>query len=133
MLRSGRQKVLIVDDEPDICHIFGRILVGRNLRAEYAHNLAEANSSLLEDPAALILLDNNLPDGSGLEWIPYLKAHYPETQVILVTAHDEPADREIALQMGADDFWGKPLSLELINQTLDSLTERYLSERFPGL
>jgi DNA-binding NtrC family response regulator len=115
--------VLIVDDEPDICILFGRILRGRNLKTRYAHNLAEASSSIREDPPVLIFLDNCLPDGLGVEFIPYIKKNCPDTRVIVVTANDTALDKKNAMLQGADDFVGKPLSLAMIKRELDKLTE----------
>ena len=90
MLKSKREsakiKVLNVDDEPDICFLFDKILRKRNLTTGYANNLAEATSCLKADPPSLIFLDNSLPDGQGVDFIPYLKAHYPGTRVVMVTA-----------------------------------------------
>jgi CheY-like chemotaxis protein len=57
-----------------------------------------------------------------MDFIPFLKHHYPDTRVVMITANDGPVDKRMAFQKGADDFWGKPLSLDLINQALDSLT-----------
>jgi two-component system, OmpR family, response regulator len=122
MRRTGQTKVLIVDDEPDICFLFGRILHKRNLKTGYASNLAEATSFLEADPPSLIFLDNSLPDGQGIDFIPYLKKNYPSTRVIMVTANDSAMDQKRAFQQGADEFLGKPLSLELINRTLDSIS-----------
>ena len=53
---------------------------------------------------------------------PYLKINYPNTRVIIVTANDSPWDKKRAFQQGADDFLGKPLSLELVNRTLDIIS-----------
>lgn len=115
------RKVLIVDDELDICFLFGRILRGRNLKSGYARNLAEARSSIREEPPSLVFLDNSLPDGCGIDFIPFLKMNCPATRVIVVTANDTATDKKIALQQGADDFIGKPLSLDLIKRELDKL------------
>ena len=118
-----QSKVLIVDDEPDICFLFDRILHKRNLKTGYAYNLAEAARAMYPDPPSLVFLDNNLPDGQGIDFIPYLKLHYPGTQVIMVTANDSPSDKNRAFQRGADGFLSKPLSLDLINRTLDKITD----------
>jgi two-component system, OmpR family, response regulator len=115
------QKVLIVDDELDICFLFGRILRGRNLKTGYARSLEEARSSIREEPPTLVFLDNSLPDGRGVDFIPFLKENCPATRVIVVTANDSPADKKIAMQQGADEFLGKPLSLALIRRELDKL------------
>jgi len=117
-----QQKVLIIDDEQDVCFLFGRILRGRNLKTEYARNLAEAGAVLKVDPPKMIFLDNSLPDGQGIDFIPFLKKNFPGTRVIIVTANDSPWDKKKAMQQGADDFLAKPLSLERVYRTLDMLT-----------
>jgi two-component system, OmpR family, response regulator len=121
MREQGQTKVLIVDDEPDIRFLFSRILRKRNMETGYAKNLAEATVSIQADPPSLIFLDNSLPDGQGIDIIPYLKKNYPGTRIIVVTANDSAVDMIKAFQQGADDFLGKPLSLEIINKTLDKI------------
>jgi two-component system OmpR family response regulator len=121
MRERGQTKVLIVDDEPDIRFLFSRILRKRNMETGYAKNLAEAAVSIQADPPSLIFLDNSLPDGQGIDIIPYLKKNYPGTRIIVVTANDSAVDMIKAFQQGADDFLGKPLSLEIINKTLDKI------------
>jgi len=120
---SEYPNVLIVDDEPDICFLFDKILHKRKLRTGYAYNLADAARAMYSDRPSLVFLDNNLPDGQGIDFIPYLKLHYPDTRVIMVTANDSPSDKSIAFQKGADGFLSKPLSLDLINRTLDTIKE----------
>ncbi len=115
------QNILIVDDELDICFLFEEILRKRNLQTGYANNLADAASMVEKRRPYLIFLDNSLPDGKGIDFIPYLKSRYPYTKVIVVTANDSPDDEIAALQKGADDFMGKPLSLERINRTIDRM------------
>jgi two-component system OmpR family response regulator len=121
MRERGQTKVLIVDDEPDIRFLFSRILRKRNMETGYAKTLAEATVSIQADPPSLIFLDNSLPDGQGIDIIPYLKKNYPGTRIIVVTANDSAVDMIKAFQQGADDFLGKPLSLEIINKTLDKI------------
>lgn len=116
------QKVLIVDDELDICFLFGRILRGRNLKPGYARSLEEARVSIREEAPSLVFLDNSLPDGLGVEFIPFLKLKCPATRVVVVTANDSEADKKMAFRQGADEFLGKPLSLELIRRELDKLS-----------
>jgi len=127
MSKSVQKKVLVVDDEPDICYLFSRILLKRDLKTGYANNLAEAYLSIKSEPPSLIFLDNSLPDGQGVEFIPYLKLHYPGTRVVMVTANDSASDKNRAFQLGADEFLGKPLSLELINRTLDKINDGHKS------
>lgn len=123
MGKSVDSNVLIVDDEPDICFLFDKILHKRNLKTGYAYNLAEAARVMNSTRPSLVFLDNNLPDGQGIDFIPYLKLHYPDTRVIMVTANDSLSEKNRAFQKGADGFLSKPLSLELINRTLDKIKE----------
>ncbi len=116
-------KILIVDDEPDARFLFERILRKRNIKSAFARNLNEATNAMEMDHPSLIFLDNSLPDGRGIDFIPYLKEHYPGKRVIIITANDNIFDKKIAFQKGADDFLGKPLSLELINRTLDNMPD----------
>ncbi len=121
MGESVYSNVLIVDDEPDICYLFDRILHKRNLKTGYACNLADAARAMYSNRPSLVFLDNNLPDGQGIDFIPYLKRHYPDTRVIMVTANDSVFDKKRAFQQGADGFLSKPLSLDLINRALDNI------------
>jgi DNA-binding response OmpR family regulator len=121
MGESVYSNVLIVDDEPDICYLFDRILHKRNLKTGYACNLADAARVMYSNRPSLVFLDNNLPDGQGIDFIPYLKRHYPDTRVIMVTANDSVFDKKRAFQQGADGFLSKPLSLDLINRALDNI------------
>jgi DNA-binding response OmpR family regulator len=121
MGEQGQTKVLIVDDEADICFLFGNILRKRNLKTGFAYNLSEAIEYFRAEIPAMIFLDNSLPDGQGMDLIPYLKQHYPGTLVVMITANDSAMDKKRAFQLGADDFLGKPLSLELIHSALDRI------------
>jgi two-component system, OmpR family, response regulator len=121
MSEQGQTKVLIVDDEADICFLIDKILRKRNLKTGFANNLAEAIESIQAETPSLIFLDNCLPDGLGMDIIPFIKEHYPHTQVVMVTANDSISDKIRAFQKGADDFLGKPLSLDLINASLDRM------------
>jgi DNA-binding response OmpR family regulator len=75
----------------------------------------------MEEPPSLVFLDNSLPDGPGIDFIPFLKRNFPAMRVIVVTANDTATDKKKALLSGADEFLGKPLSLESIKRELDKL------------
>jgi len=122
--KKVQNNVVVVDDEPDICFLFEKILRKRNLQSGFAKNLADASILIENKKPYLIFLDNSLPDGRGVDFIPYLKSRFPAVRVVMVTANDSPDDRLAAYLMGADDFLGKPLSLEQINVALDKNVSR---------
>ena len=114
-------QVLIVDDEPDICFLLSGILKKKNLDTLVVNNLHDAEKVLQLNHPSLLFLDNRLPDGLGIEFIPYIKDKYPDTKVIMMTAHDSLADQRKAYARGADFFISKPLNRELINLALSKI------------
>jgi DNA-binding response OmpR family regulator len=121
MKERGQTRVLIVDDEPDICFLLTTIFRRRNLDTRYAHSLADATHELEKRRPTVVFLDNSLPDGRGMEFLPYLKSKFPRIKVVMVTANDSVADKISAIKNGADIFLGKPLTREIINSTLDKI------------
>jgi two-component system, OmpR family, response regulator len=114
-------KVLIVDDELDICYLLSSMLKQRNFRTGFVNSLSDAVVALQTDTPSLLFLDNHLPDGFGLDFIPYVKENYPDMKVVMITAHDGAAERKVAYDGGADLFVAKPLSRKLIDDAIDKL------------
>lgn len=112
---------LIVDDETDICFLLNGILKQKNIKANLAGSLAEAEKLIEKQPPSIIFLDNHLPDGIGLENIRRFKKNNPHAKLIMITAHDNPSDREKAFKEGADFFVSKPFTKEIIYKTLEQL------------
>jgi two-component system, OmpR family, response regulator len=114
-------KVLIVDDELDICYLLSGMLKQRNFVTGFVNNIADAVIALQTDTPGLLFLDNHLPDGFGLDFIPFVKKNYPEIRIIMITAHDGAAERKQAHEGGVDLFLAKPLNRKLINDAIDKL------------
>ncbi|MBS1742655.1 MAG: response regulator [Bacteroidetes bacterium] len=114
-------KVLIIDDETDICYLLSTLLKQKNLDAEYVNTLSEAAVALKKDTPGIIFLDNHLPDGLGMNFIEYIKLHYPASKIIMITAHDTDADRQRALKGGADYFIGKPFTKDIVYKAVDQV------------
>lgn len=114
-------KALIIDDEIDICNLLSFLLVKKNMQADYVNSLHEAMQILEKDEPVIIFLDNNLPDGKGIDFIPYIKQRLPEAKLIMITAYDSPADRSKALSKGVDEFVPKPFTRDKIYKAVDQL------------
>jgi two-component system OmpR family response regulator len=112
---------LIVDDELDICYLLSGILKQKNFRTGFVNSLSDAEIALKNDTPALIFLDNRLPDGFGLDFIPFVKKNYPQLKIVMISAHDSAADRKRAYDGGADLFIGKPLNRDQINDAISQL------------
>lgn len=114
-------KVLIIDDEPDICYLLSGLLKQKKLRTSYVNTLTEAEAALGNDPPALLFLDNHLPDGIGLDFIRHIKHNYPAVKIIMITAHDSAEERNRAYAEGVDYFLSKPFTRELVYSILDKI------------
>ena len=118
---TDTNKVLIVDDEMDICYLLSGMLKQRNFLTGFVNTLSDAVIALQNDPPAILFLDNHLPDGFGLDFIPFIKKNYPEVKVIMITAHDGAVERRQAYEGGVDLFVAKPLNRKMINDAIDKL------------
>ena len=113
------RKALIIDDEIDICYLLSGILRQNKLETSCVNSLADAQISLRKDQPSIIFLDNNLPDGKGVEFISKIKKMSPHTKVVMITAFDTYSDRSKAYDEGVDFFIGKPFTRDVIDKTLE--------------
>jgi two-component system OmpR family response regulator len=121
IIMTDAKKVLIVDDELDICYLLSGMLKQRNFLTGFVNTLSDATIALQNDPPTILFLDNHLPDGFGLDFIPYIKKNYPDVKVIMITAHDGAVERRQAYEGGVDLFVAKPLNRKMINDAIDKL------------
>lgn len=120
-------EALIVEDEIDICFLLTGILRKKNLQAAYVNNLREAKKALSSFQPAILFLDNNLPDGLGVDFISQVKHEHPYTKVVMITANDTISDKDKALKAGADFFIGKPFTRDMINKTIENLLPEHIN------
>jgi len=122
--------VLLVDDNPTFLRIAARFLDGHEgiTVVGMATNGREALGQAHALRPQVILLDLAMPDLSGLETIPLLRAALPDTGIIILTMLDTNGYRQAALAAGADDFVPKAD----IKARLVPTIQRVLSRRHPG-
>jgi two-component system phosphate regulon response regulator PhoB len=112
-----KNKILIIEDEPDI-----RTTLEYNLRKDDfdvigVGSLGEARAAMNSSYFSMILLDLMLPDGSGLDLCREIKGNkeLSSTPIIILTAKDDEVDKVVGFELGADDYVTKPFSVrELI-------------------
>jgi two-component system response regulator PilR (NtrC family) len=120
---AANPRVLIVDDEPDLCELLSLTLSRMGIDSSSVHDLASARTELQgRQRFALCLTDLRLPDGEGTELIEWIQTHAPELPVAMITAHGHVEAAVKALKLGAFDFVRKPLDVsdlrKLVNQAL---------------
>ena len=109
-----RQRVLIVDDEPDIRELLEITLLRMGLETRSAEDYASATRLLHEESFDLCLTDMKLPDGDGITLVEHIQQHCPNTPTAVITAHGSIDLAIKAMKCGAFDFVSKPVSLETL-------------------
>jgi CheY-like chemotaxis protein len=118
--------ILVVDDEPDVEQLF-RQHFRRDIRSErfimeFAASAPEAleRAKAIPDPfLILILSDINMPEMTGLEMLPKVKAARPNVPVIMITAYGDEATKKKAAELGAAGLLTKPIDFELLRGEID--------------
>ena len=110
-------KVLVIEDEPDIRKTLEYNLSREGYKVEGCGSIEEANTFLENPSYSIIILDLMLPDGSGLDLCRQIKSNSTtqEIPILILTAKDDEVDKVVGFELGADDYVTKPFSVrELI-------------------
>lgn len=116
-------EALIVEDEIDICFLLTGILKKKNLQSTFVNSIHAASDMLQMKNPFILFLDNNLPDGCGVDIIQDIKNGHPAITIIMITADDSLVNRNKALKAGVDFFIGKPFTVDAINKTIDKVMQ----------
>ena len=122
---SEARRILIIDDERPILMTLEALLSRHGYQTETATTATLGLRAMKTNPAALVLLDLQLPDADGLETLERLKKDFGDSQVIILTAHDSLNNAIESIKRGAFHFISKPYAPE----ELLSLVEQALEKR----
>lgn len=114
------KKVLIIEDESDMCLLLNIMLVDKAVELDHVKSLAAAQEYLETEKPSVVILDNKLPDGFGVDFISFLKKHYPAIKIIMISGYDASA-ADVALDNGADVFLPKPFTKDQLFQSMMGL------------
>ena len=115
-------RVLVVDDEEDICFLIKSTLTKvKDVKIETAFSLQKAAEKIDEFKPNIVFLDNHLGDGMGVDFIPTLKLQCKNCKIVMVSAYDTAVDKMKALKNGADAFVSKPFTRKSITDILTVL------------
>ena len=84
------KKVLIIDDETDLCLLLKDYFIRKNYKVDISHTLKEGLGLLESINPDILFLDNNLPDGVGWALAPEISEGYPSTYIVLISAFHPP-------------------------------------------
>ncbi len=117
---KASQKILIVEDEGEMCLVLNILLSEEDIELDHVKNLSAAEEYLAEELPSLITLDNKLPDGYGVDYISQVKKKYPSVKIVMITGFDASA-RDVAMENGADLFLEKPFTKQQFLTAVKSL------------
>jgi len=114
------QKILIIEDEGEMCLLLNILLSNEDIELEHVKNLSSAEEYLSKQLPSLIILDNKLPDGFGVDYISYVKEKYPSVKIVMITGFDASA-KDVPMENGADLFLEKPFTKQQLIAAIKSL------------
>jgi DNA-binding response OmpR family regulator len=120
-------RLLIVEDDAVLRDTLQRSLTAAGHRVDVADRLDTARHLWRVQPFDAVLLDLNLPDGSGLSVLREARARGDHTPVLVLTARNRTEERIDGLDAGADDYLGKPFDLGEVEARLRALVRRALA------
>lgn len=123
--------VLVVDDDPTVRELLVDYLTGSQYRVLTAASGSEARTILAESAPHVALLDIGLPGEDGLSLARFVREQY-DIGIIIVSGAGDTVDRIVGLEIGADDYLGKPFDLRELRARLKSVLRRYQREPATG-
>ena len=117
--KKTAKKVLVIEDEGEIGLLLNIILNENDFELDYVKDLSSADEYLQKEQPSVIILDNKLPDGFGVDFISYIKKKYSAIKIIMISGF--ASARDVALANGADMFFEKPFSKDELNNSLNKL------------
>src|SRR6478672_916175 len=121
---AENRRILIIDDERPILLTLEALLGRHGYQPDAAANASYGLRRLKETSPAVVLLDLQLPDDDGLEMLAQIKAEHPDTQVIILTAHDSLNNAIESIKRGAYHFISKPYAPEELLSLIEKALEK---------
>ena len=125
------QRILIIEDEPDIRKTLEYNISREGYKVVSASSLSEGKKQINSSDFSLILLDLMLPDGSGLNLCREIKSDKDKspTPIIILTAKDDEVDKVVGFELGADDYVTKPFSVRELILRIKAILKRGESKK----
>jgi two-component system response regulator HydG len=117
-------KILIIDDDRDICLLLSKYLAKNNFEVEYATNGLDGLDKVRNDKFDLILQDYKLPDVGGVELLQKIKILSSDSRVIIITGYSDVRTAVLTLKHGAIDYVTKPLFPDEILMTIKAALDK---------
>ena len=133
-MKPETPRILLVDDEPEVCRVMARILEKEGFATEVAHDGKTALQKVRTDCPEVLITDVNMPDMDGWEVLRQAKALNPDLPVVIVTGSAGISQAVAAMRASANDYLAKPFKdHELIRAVQRAVTEHQLKRKLKQL
>ena len=130
--KSAPSKILVVDDDVRLRDLLTRYLGEQGFQVAALPDARDIDKKLQRDPPHLVVLDLMLPGEDGLSVCRRLRGAGETVPIIMLTAKGEDVDRIVGLEMGADDYLGKPFNPRELVARIHAVLRRQLDRAAPG-
>ena len=120
--QTDSRRILCIEDDPDTCHLLA--ILFDEYRFEFTHTIGAALPKLATEQHDLYILDNWLPDGSGVELCRKIRLQYPYVPILFTSGAVAMTDVDAALRAGADRYVTKPCEPERLKEVVKELIYR---------
>lgn len=117
-----KRSILCIEDDVDTCTYMAILL--SDFRFEYTHTITHALPRLADERHDLYILDNWLPDGSGIDLCRRIRMQHPTTPILFTSGSNQASEIDEALEAGADQYILKPCEPERLRQIVKDLIYR---------
>jgi DNA-binding response OmpR family regulator len=117
-------RILLIEDSARVADAVSDRLRERSMTVVVAASLHAADAAFAQQPFDVAVVDIGLPDGSGLSWCRTAREAGCQIPILLLTARNDVRDRVAGLEAGADDYLGKPFSMDELSARLRALARR---------
>jgi two-component system response regulator CpxR len=128
---SPDRRVLVVDDDVELCQLLAQYLVSEGLTVEAAYSGTAGVERALSGDHAIVVLDVTLPDIKGFEVLRRLRVR-SRMPVLMLTARGDEQDRILGLELGADDYLPKPFNPRELSARIEAILRRAAPGRNVG-
>jgi len=118
------KEILLIEDDLSLQKTVADFLNSSGFKCICTTTISEAKQLFDKKFYPIVLLDLGLPDGDGLDCIPFIKSIWDQSGVIIISARDKLEDRVDGLNLGADDYLVKPFHLSELNARIHALLRR---------
>lgn len=126
-------RVLLVEDDRVLGEAVRDHIAALGHAIDWARSIGSADDHVATASYGLVILDMQLPDGRGIDWLRRLRASKSDAAVVIATARDALSERIEGLNAGADDYLVKPFDLDELAARISAVARRYQGRPAPGL